>query len=86
MCEKMSVHAGEKRDQVNILWLCCGCGVCGVFACCGCGVCGVFAAVLPRQYLQKYGLTHPPNRRDLWRLVSSKSIVLCVHSTLPLPR
>ena len=52
MCEKMSVYAGEKRDQVNILRLCCGCGVCGVFACCGCGVCGVFAAVLPRQYLQ----------------------------------
>ena len=51
MCEKMSVYAGEKRDQVNILRLCCGCGVCGVFACCGCGVCGVFAAVLPRQYL-----------------------------------
>ena len=41
MCEKMSVYAGEKRDQVNILRLCCGCGVCGVFA-----------AVLPRQYLQ----------------------------------
>ena len=51
MCEKMSVYAGEKRDQVNILRLCCGCGVCGFFACCGCGVCGVFAAVLPRQYL-----------------------------------
>ena len=51
MCEKMSVYAGEKRNQVNILRLCCGCGVCGVFACCGCGVCGVFAAVLPRQYL-----------------------------------
>ena len=53
MCAKMSVYAGEKRDQVNILRLCCGCGVCGVFslfACCGCGVCGVFAAVLPRQY------------------------------------
>ena len=51
MCEKLSVYAGEKRDQVNILRLCCGCGVCGVFslfACCGCGVCGVFAAVLPR--------------------------------------
>ena len=57
MCEKMSVYAGEKRDQVNILRLCCGCGVCGVFACCGCGVCGVFAAVLPRQYLQcRHGL------------------------------
>ena len=55
MCEKMSVYAGEKRDQVNILRLCCGCGVCGVFACCGCGVCGVFAAVLPRQYLQGDG-------------------------------
>ena len=55
MCQKMSVYAGEKRDQVNILRLCCGCGVCGVFACCGCGVCGVFAAVLPRQYLQHLG-------------------------------
>ena len=32
MCEKISVYAGEKRDQVNILRLCCGCGVCGVFA------------------------------------------------------
>ena len=61
MCEKMSVYAGEKRDQVNILRLCCGCGVCRVFslfACCGCGVCGVFAAVLPRQYLHK---THQTN-------------------------
>ena len=50
MCEKMSVYAGEKRDQVYILRLCCGCGVRGVFslfACCGCGICGVFAAVLP---------------------------------------
>ena len=62
MCEKMSVYAGEKSDQVNILRLCCGCGVCGVFACCGCGVCGVFAAVLPRQYLHvstsHYGSVH----------------------------
>ena len=57
MCEKMSVYAGEKRDQVNILRLCCGCGVCGVFACCGCGVCGVFAAVLPRQYLHSRNLS-----------------------------
>ena len=71
MCEKMSVYAGEKRDQVNILRLCCGCGVCGVFACCGCGVCGVFAAVLPRQYL------HP----DAQRLVTGRSgLVLWVGS------
>ena len=68
MCEKMSVYAGEKRDQVNILRLCCGCGVCGVFACCGCGVCGVFAAVLPRQYLHppaKGGLRVQPDTRQL---------------------
>ena len=73
MCEKMSVYAGEKRDQVNILRLCCGCGVCGVFslfACCGCGVCGVFAAVLPRQYLH----SHPPNKHvDLLSLRTSTS-------------
>ena len=56
MCEEMSVYAGEKRDEVNILRLCCGCGVCGVCACCGCGVCGVFAAVLPRQYLHGHVL------------------------------
>ena len=57
MCEKMSVYAGEKRDQVNILRLCCGCGVCGVFA-----------AVLPRQYLHppaKGGLRVQPDTRQL---------------------